>query len=451
MRAAIATVVFLGVPLIAPAAEGFDDIHSFTLDNGLTGVVIEDHRAPVVTNMVWYRVGAADEPPGQSGVAHFLEHLLFKATDTLEDGEFSRIVAANGGDDNAFTSQDYTAYFQRIAADRLELVMEMEADRMVNINPGDEAVLAERDVVREERRQRVENSPGGPFNEHRLAALYLNHPYGTPVIGWDHEIAQYDEEMAMSFYREHYAPNNAILVVAGDVTVEEVEALAEKHFGPIPALEGIPERRVRPQEPPQRAERRVEYRDPRVRQPYVSRTYLAPNRKPGDQETAAAISVLAELLGGSGITSVMAQELQIGSEVALATGAYYNGLGLDDQSISFYVVPSEGVSLEEAEAAMDEVLERFVEEGPDPEQLERIKTQIRAAEIYGLDSQQARARKVGSALTSGLTLQDVEEWSGLLAAVTADDVVEAAKLVFRPEASVTGWLMSEENTEGLGQ
>ena len=199
-------------------------------------VVIEDHRAPVVIQMVWYRVGSADDPAGQSGLAHFLEHLMFNATDELAEGAFSRIVAENGGSDNAFTSADYTAYFQRVAADRLEMVMSMEADRMVDLAPTEAGVLSERDVVLEERRQVVESRPGRRFRRGRCpAALYLNHPYGRPVIGWEHEIASLDPAPAMDFYRAHYAPNNAVLVVAGDVDADEVRRLAEKHFGPIPA------------------------------------------------------------------------------------------------------------------------------------------------------------------------------------------------------------------------
>lgn len=452
MRLFLAALALL--PLTLPAAAQEEAVYSFTLDNGLTGVVIEDHRAPVVTQMVWYRVGSADEPPGKSGLAHFLEHLMFKATDELEDGAFSRIVAANGGQDNAFTSYDYTGYFQRIAADRLELVMAMEADRMTDLDPGREGVLSERDVVLEERRQVVENSPEGPFGEQRRAALYLNHPYGRPVIGWQHELEQVDYDDAMAFYRANYAPNNAVLVVAGDVDPKEVERLARKYFGPIPPSDAVGPR-LRPQEPPPAAARRVEFRDARVRQPYVTRSYLAPQREPGDQDAAAALTVLAELLGGSGITSVLAQQLQIEEDVAIDAGAYYSATGLDPQSFGVYVVPRPGVSLEEAEARLDAALEDFIAEGPDPEDLERIKTRIRASEIYELDDQQARAREIGAALTSGLTLEDVEAWPERLQAVSAADVQEAAREVFRLEASVTGLLMppmeSEAVTEGLGQ
>jgi zinc protease len=449
MRATLAALACL-LPAAASAAPDAA-ISSFTLDNGLMGVVIEDHRAPVVTQMVWYRVGSADEPPGVSGIAHFLEHLMFKATDELEDGEFSKIVSANGGDDNAFTSNDHTAYFQRIAADRLDLVMGMEADRMVDLAPTPEGVLAERDVVLEERRQVVENSPDGPFHEQRRAILYLNHPYRLPVIGWQHEIEGFTAEKALDFYRAHYAPNNAILVVAGDVDPAEVERLAEKHFGAIPASDAVPPR-VRPQEPPARAARRLEYRDARVRQPLMTRSYLAPQRRPGEQRQAAALEVLAELLGGDGITSVMARELQLGEDVAVNTGAGYSAVGVDLQNFTLFLAPKPDVAPAEAEARLDALIERFLQEGPDPAQLERIKTRVRADEIYQRDDQNRRARRIGAELTAGLTLADVEAWPGLLQQVTADDVMAAARALFRPEASVTAWMLAPETEEeAVGQ
>ncbi len=205
----------------------------FTLKNGLQVLVIPDHRAPVVTQMIWYKVGAADEPPGSSGIAHFLEHLMFKGTDLIPTGQFSKIIARNGGEDNAFTNHDVTAYFQRVAKDRLPKVMEMEADRMANLRLSEEDVATERKVILEERRSRVDNDPGSILQEQMMAALYANHPYGIPIIGWEHEIRALDREDALSFYRRFYAPDNAILVIAGDVEPEEVRRLAEETFGKL--------------------------------------------------------------------------------------------------------------------------------------------------------------------------------------------------------------------------
>ena len=424
-------------------------VTSYSLDNGMDIVVIEDHRAPVVTHMVWYRAGGADERPGKSGVAHFLEHLMFKATDDLASGEFSKIVAANGGRDNAFTSHDYTAYFQRIIADRLEMVMEMEADRMVDLALIPEDIPTERNVVLEERNQRVENNPGALFSEQRNAALYMNHPYGRPVIGWKHEVTALTLEDAQEWYDTFYAPNNAILVVAGDVEPEEVKRLAEIHYGPLKPSENLPER-ARPSEPPQLSARRLTFNDPRVRQPYVIRSYLATERNSSAQEEAAALTILAELLGGSGITSVMGKRLQIEEQLAISAGAFYSGSGLDKQSFGVYVVPASGVSLQEAEDGMDAAIAAFIKEGPDPAHLERIKTQIRASEIFALDNQENLARRYGAALTQGLTIEDVGAWPEVLDAVGPEDLVAAAKKVFNKRNSVTGWLMGAEEKTAEG-
>lgn len=427
-------------PLLAQKA----DIHSFTLENGLQGIVIVDHRAPVVTSMVWYRVGAADDPPGKSGLAHFLEHLLFKGTDDLEEGEFSRIVAENGGTDNAFTSSDYTAYYQRVASDRLDLMMMMEADRMRDLILTEEIVAPERDVVLEERNNRVDSEPGSVFSEQRQAITYLNHPYANPVIGWRHEIEALSGEDALEFYRTYYAPNNAILVVAGDVEPSEVEALAQKYFGPLEPSVLPP--RIRPQEPPQLAPRRISFSDPRVTRPFVIRTYAAPNRRPGDQKEAAALTVLAELLGG-GITSYFSQRLELEDKVALSSSAFYSGLSLDPQTFTIYIVPTPEVTLEEAEGHLDAAITAFLEEGPDPEALARVLSQIKASEIYALDNQAGIARRYGAALTSGLTIEDVVAWPEILGQVTSEDILKAANDVFDLRSSVTGTLTGPETAE----
>ena len=425
----------------AAFAQTSGKVTDFMLENGMQVVVVEDHRAPVVQHMLWYRAGSADEPKGSSGVAHFLEHLLFKATEKMESGEFSAVVAANGGRDNAFTSYDYTAYFQRVAADRLELMMTMEADRMKNIQLTPENIATERNVIIEERNQRTENNPQALFSEQLSAAQYLNHRYGTPIIGWMHEMEELDREDALSFYELYYSPNNTVLVVSGDVTPEGVRELAEKHYGPIPANPALPER-LRTEEPRQNAERRVIFRDARVAQPYISRSYLVPERDSGAQETAAALTILSEILGG-GTTSFLTEKLQFDTQVATYAAAGYSGVSLDDTTFRLIMVPSEGVSLEEGEAALDQALADFMTAGVDAEQLERIKLQIRASEIYAQDNVDGIANRYGNALTSGLTVQDVRAWPVILDAVTADDIMQAATLL-RREASVTGWLQHPE-------
>ena len=426
------------------------EVTSFQLDNGMDVVVLEDHRAPAVTHMVWYRAGSADEDPGVSGIAHFLEHLLFKATDNLESGELSETVAANGGSDNAFTSFDYTAYFQRIAADRLELVMEMEADRMRNIRFDDDEVATERLVILEERSQRTDNDPGALFSEQRRAAQYQNHGYGVPIIGWRHEMEELDQNDAQAFYDRFYWPNNAVLIVAGDVDPEEVRDLAETYYGVIPADPDL-EPRVRPTEPPQLAERRLTFEDPRVSQPYVLRTYLAPQRSSGDQETAAALVLLSDLLGGSAATSVLGQKLQFQAQTAIYASAFYSPTSLDETTFGVVVIPAAGVSLDEAEAEMDRALAEFMEEGVDLDQLERIKFQIRAAQIYSDDDVGGLARRYGQALTSGLTIDDIDAWPDVIDAVTADDIMAAAEMVFDRRNAVTGFLTAPTAEEEVTQ
>ena len=442
MRALLLTLA-TSLALAAPAkADIHDAVTTFTLDNGMDVVVIEDSRAPVVTHMVWYRAGSADEFPGTSGVAHFLEHLLFKGTDTLAPGELSATVARNGGTDNAFTSYDYTAYFQRVASDRLELMMRLESDRMVNVRLSEEDILTEREVIIEERNQRTENSPGALFREQKNASQFLNHRYGVPVIGWRHEMVTLDLDAALAYYKRFYAPNNAILVVAGDVTPEGVRALAEQYYG---VLEPNPEltKRARPTEPPQTAERRVIFRDARVAQPYVSRSYLAPERDAGAQREAAALTLLAELLGG-GTTSYLTERLQFESQKAVYTAAFYNGESLDDTDFTVLVVPADGVTLPEAEAALDEAIESFISKPIDTDALARIKMQIRASQIYARDDVGNLANVYGSALASGLTVQDVQDWPDVLGSITPDEIIAAAKSVFNLDHSVTGYLMKEK-------
>ena len=344
LRAALAAFALSATLVPATQAVAQQGVTTFELSNGMQVVVVEDNRAPVVQHMVWYRAGSADEPVGSSGVAHFLEHLLFKATDKMADGELSATVAANGGRDNAFTSYDYTAYFQRVAADRLELMMRMESDRMRNIRFTEANVATERNVIIEERNQRTENNPGALFNEQMNAAQYLNHRYGVPIIGWMHEMVSLDKADALGFYNTYYYPNNAILVVSGDVEADEVKRLADIYYGAIPANPDLPER-IRSAEPPQTAERRVIFRDARVAQEYVSRSYLAPERDPGDQHAAAALTLLAEVLGG-GQTSYMTEKLQFEEQKAVFSGAFYRGTSLDETTFDIIVVPVPGLSLQ---------------------------------------------------------------------------------------------------------
>ena len=435
-------ITALAFVLTAFAARA-EEVTTYKLDNGMDVVVIEDNRAPVVVHMVWYKVGSADEPEGVSGVAHFLEHLMFKGTDILAPGEFSQTVAANGGSDNAYTSYDYTAYFQRVAADRLELMMQMESNRMNNLVITPEGVATERQVVIEERNQRTENNPGALANEQFRAAQYQNHRYSVPIIGWRHEIDELSTADLQEFYDLYYAPNNAILVVAGDVDPDEVLELARTYYGSIPAEAQLPER-VRPEEPPQRAERRITFVAPRVSQPYLLRSYLAPEREPGAQKEAAALVYLAELLGGSAFTSDLGQALQFDAQTAVYTNASYGGSSLDDTTFTFAIVPAEGVTLSDAELAMDRVIAEFMTAEIEPARMDSIRMQLRASEVYALDDVSGLARRYGAALTQGLTVADVQAWPDLLQAVTVEDVKSVAEKVLNRDQAVTGWVVANQ-------
>lgn len=413
---------------------------TFTLDNGLQVVVIENRRAPIVMQMLWYRVGAADEEPGESGLAHFLEHLLFKGTKTVKPGEFSRTIARIGGRDNAFTSYDFTAYFQRVAAHELETIMRLEADRMQNLVLTDEVVLPERDVVLEERRSRTDNSPAAQLREQVRRALYLNHPYGRPVIGWMSEIKQLTTENALAFYRKHYAPNNAMLIIAGYTSVEKVRALAEKYYGPIPRR-AVPER-VRPKEPPHRAARRVVLTNQRVTLPAWSRTHLAPSYGADEKGTGYALEVLAQVLGG-GSTSRLYRKLVIERGIASNAGAWYSGDGLDYGEFGIYASPKAGGDIDALEKAVLEELAAAIREGFKPADIDRAKRLMSAQAIYARDGIRAGPNAFGQAFTQGQTVADVEEWPERISAVTPEQVMAVAKTVIKLESSVTSILLPE--------
>ncbi len=433
LSAAVLTAAFVSATSVAA-----QEVTTYTLDNGLDVVVIEDHRAPVVVQMLWYKAGSADEPVGASGAAHFLEHLLFKGTEAYPEGEFGDFVSSIGGDENAFTSYDYTAYFQRVAAENLDRIMMFEADRMNNLVASDDDIATERQVVIEERNQRTESSPHALAREQMAAAQYLNHRYGVPVIGWMHEMEGLGGDDIRDFYDRNYAPNNATLVVAGDVLPADVLALAEQYYGVLPR-EDVPER-VRSEEPPQRAARRMVYEDARVSQPYVARSYLAPERDPGAQEEAAALVYLADLLGGSSFTSLFSARLTFEQDIALFSGAGYDGSSLDDTTFSISVAPVDGVTLQEAEDAMDAVIAEFLETGADAAQMDRIRTQLRASEIYARDNVEGIANRYGALLSQGLTVNDIQAWPDILESVTADDVNAAAARLFDLDNSVTLWV-----------
>jgi len=428
-------------PALAPAtsARPVYGAETFRLANGLQGVVIPMRRAPVVAHMVWYRVGGADEPPGLSGMAHFLEHLMFKGTPKIGPGQFSRRIAREGGRDNAFTGHDYTAYFQQVAADRLELVMGMEADRMANILLDPKDIEPERQVILEERLQIVENNPRSRFRERLAASFYLNHPYGRPIIGWEHEIRAIPREALLEFHRRHYGPGNAILVVQGDVTTERVARLAEATYGAVPASARVDRRR--PQDPPHDSERRLVLRDHRVREPSLARLYPAPHAH-ASVEMSDALEVLSHLLG-SGPASLMWKAL-VDPGLAASAAASYGGDSVDPSEFALYANPRPGVAPQTLEAALDELLARLLADGVTEAEVARSLREIVAKSVFARDSLMGGARTIGAALAVDLPLEYVEFWPSRIASVTAQQVTEAARAVLRRDASLTGWLVPAE-------
>ncbi len=411
------------------------------LDNGLEVVVVPDRRAPVVTHMVWYRVGAADEPQGKSGIAHFLEHLMFKGTEKIAPGEFSKIVAGLGGQDNAFTSQDITSYFQRVAKEKLGQVMNMEADRMANLRLDEKDVLTERKVILEERRSRVDNDPGSLLQEQMLAALYVAHPYRSPVIGWETEIRKLNRADALAFYKRFYAPNNAVLVVTGDVEPEDVMALAKETYGKIPASAGVGGPRVRPAEPEPLTERRVVLRDGRVGKATFERYYLAPSANTApDGGEAEALQVLARIVGSSA-TSRVYNALVRDEKIASSASAWYSGIALDMGRFGVYAIAAGDTRLEDLEASMDRVIGEVIRNGVTAEELERAKTGEIANLIYASDSQQSLAQTYGWHLAIGRTVADVEARQQRLKAVTREQVQAVASKYLDRKRSVTGYLI----------
>ena len=447
IRPAVAVFVFASMVMAMvalPSAEralaaGKSPVTQYKLDNGMKILVIEDHRAPVVTHMVWYRVGAADEAPGKSGIAHFLEHLMFKGTDKIKPGEFSKIIARNGGQDNAFTSQDVTAYFQRVAKDRLPLVMEMEADRMSNLQLLEKDVLTERKVIEEERRSRIENKPGSIMDEQMLSALYQSHPYGIPVIGWMHEISALGLDDAIAHYKKYYAPNNAVLIVAGDVDPDQVLELAKKTYGNAKPSNLITPR-VRPSEQPARAARRLRLVDQRAGNASFSRYYLTPSYGTAKPLEAEALDLLMKAVA-SGSTSRLYKEVVVKDKIASSAGGYYAGGGRDYGRIGLYGVPAPGKTLDELEAAIDGVLEDVVQNGITQKELDRARSAYVAEYIYGNDSQSGLARRYGFALATGQTVEDVESWPDELKKVTLEDISRVAKRYLDERRSVTGHLL----------
>ncbi|WP_394890222.1 M16 family metallopeptidase [Mesorhizobium sp. AaZ16] len=441
-RMPAATTLVTTAPALAASGDG--KATNFLLDNGMEVVVIPDHRAPIVTHMVWYKVGSADEPPGKSGIAHFFEHLMFKAaTINHAAGELGRAVSAIGGSINAFTSNDYTAYFERVAPSALEQMMRFEADRMVNLVLKEDDIKTERDVILEERRSRIDNDPQAVLHEEVAATLWQNQPYRIPVIGWMQEMEKLNLTDAQAFYDKYYTPNNAVLVVAGDVEPETVKAQAEKTYGKVARGPALPPR-IRPLEPEQNTRRTVTLRDPRVSVPDFSTHWVVPSYRTAEPGEAEALDLLAEILGG-GNRSRLYQQLVV-KGIAAGAGADFGGTMLDATNFTIYGSPRGNAKLADLEAAAHAEIARIVKDGVTDDELEKAKNRYVRSQIFARDNPAYMANVYGSTLVTGGKVPDVEERPDRIRKVTADQVKAVAARYLVPEHSTTGYLLPKTET-----
>ncbi|EKF17636.1 M16 family metallopeptidase [Nitratireductor pacificus] len=443
-RAALAGFLSLAGASVALAAEAGGDsaVSNFTLGNGLDVVVIPDHRAPVVTHMLWYKVGSADEEPGKSGIAHFFEHLMFKGTSTYPSGEFSQAIAAVGGNENAFTSYDFTAYYQQVAPDELGDMMRFEADRMRNLVLSQENIETERQVVLEERRQRTDNVPGSILSEELNATLYQNHPYGIPVIGWQREIEGLTHDDLKAFYDRYYTPNNAVLVVAGDVEADAVRKLAEETYGTLARGPDLAPR-ARPMEPDQKTARTVTFSDPRVSVPSLSINWFTPSHRTADEGEFEAIAILSQVLG-EGLRSRLYQELVVKQGIAASAGSYLQGNAYDYSALGVYGEPRGDADLAKVEAALIAEIDRIKADGITAKELEAARTKILRDQVFLRDSQVRSANLFGATLATGGSVEDITGLPERLAAVTAEQVQAAARRYLDLSRAVRGYLLPAE-------
>ncbi len=438
----------------SPVREKIFNAQIFILENGLQIVVIPNHRAPVVTHMVWYKVGAAEEEEGHSGVAHFLEHLMFKGSPGLAPGEFSKKIRSLGGQDNAFTGHDYTAYHQSISVDYLETVMSMESGRMRGMNPPSAEIASENKVIQEERRQRTDNNPDARLAEQMNALLYINHPYGKPVIGWMEEIADLSWEQDIKpFYDRYYAPNNAILVVAGDVTGEQVYRLAQKTYGCLASSQTIPPRE-RTQSPPLAGRPEVTLTDPNISEPAVQIGYRTPSARQNKKDSLA-LTVLDEIMGG-GATSRIYKALVVDKKIATGAGFSYRSSAWDDTQAWVYATPAPGQDLRKLKDALNEQLRLLVKDGVTESELNDALNRLTTEAVYARDSLEGPAMVFGSALTTGSNVDDIEYWTYDIAQVKAQDILDVAKKYLDPDmkfahAPVTGYLVPESPAQLIQQ
>lgn len=415
------TAFFMSLCLIMPVMA---DVYEYRLENGMKVVVKPDHRAPVVISQIWYRVGSADEHSGITGISHVLEHMMFKGTQRYPAGRFSSIIAEHGGRENAFTSLDYTGYYQMLEKDRMEVSFELEADRMHNLTLPADAFKKELEVVKEERRLRTDDNPQALSYEQLFATAFNNSPYRNPVIGWMGDLGNLKVEDLQRWYSSWYAPNNATLVVVGDVDPSEILRLAKKHYGPIPARE-LPAENLR-KEPPQRGVRRAKVKAP-AELPYVVLGFKTPVLGQSDNQWEVyALEVLSGVLDG-GRSARLSKHLVRERELAASAGAQYSLYGRYPGLFTVDGIPAQGYTLAELEQALNNEIDTLRDELVSEDELRRVKAQVVAAEIFARDSVSRQASLIGSVESIGLGWKVLDEYTPRIQAVTAEQLREVAR------------------------
>ncbi len=422
-----------------PAMANTIKYDSFVLKNGMQVVVVPNHKVPAVSHMVWYRVGAQDEHDGKTGLAHLFEHLMFKATDKLESGEFSSSVAKSGGNDNAFTHYDYTGYYQNIARDKLAMVMEMEANRMQHLLVNEEQLEREKLVVLEERRSRIENNPIALLAEKMQNALFENHPYGRPIIGYPDDIAKLSVEDSKAFYKRYYAPNNAVLVVVGDISADTLKPLAERYYGVLEPA-NIPKRNIQKTIDLPKA-KKIIHRDARIQQPQWLRFYVAPQYNENCNDCTALI-LLSFLLGESR-TSLLYETLVVEKKLATSISSNYDDLSLGPATFSLSATPAKGVSIEQLEQEIETHLKTSRSTLFSKAQIERAKNALTAQVIYAQEDFTTLARIFGNLYVLGLDGNYVNNWHRNIENVTQEQIMHAAQKILNDEHAITGLLLPE--------
>ncbi len=422
------------------SAGDFSNVETFHLQNGMEVIVIPNHRVPAVSHMLWIKAGAADDPLGKSGLAHFHEHIMFQGSANYKPGEYAKTIARHGGQQNAFTGQDAISYYVNIAKEKLPLVMELEVDRIRGVKPTDAIIAKEREVILEERRSRIENNPDALLAEQVNAALFRHHPYHLPVIGWKHEMETLTKQDILDFHKRYYHPNNMMLIVSGDITAKELKPLAQKYYGKL-RRKSIPARNWTT-EPPHNAARRIVMHHANVKQRVWARNYATSSIAYGKKEDALPLFVLSYILGG-GKTSRLYQSLIVEQKIASAIDASYGGFALGPSEFQIQAIPEPSVSMKTIENAIDKELEKLLAEGVTDKEMKRAKTLLKAESIYARDGITSMARIMGWIRIAGLDSDYFELWPELIENITAEQVLTAAKHTLIMKQSVTSELLPE--------